>query len=50
MHIPTVDDCNLEERGELFEVELRRTRELNRRIRLTTTSAVVNITDNDGAN
>ena len=46
MSISTVDDCHVEENEE-FEVELRRTANLDSRIRLSTESAFVHIIDND---
>ena len=45
--ILTVDDCNLEAREEVFKVELKRPKALDRRIRHNTTAASVAIRDND---
>ena len=46
VNITINDDCVVEESGEVFSVHLRRTLGLDRRIRLSSESAVVNITDN----
>ena len=44
--IPIIDDCVVEDNGEMFNVYLRRSPGLDHRIRLSSESAVVNITDN----
>ena len=46
MDIPITDDCVVEEEGEMFNIHLRRPQGLDYRIRLSSESAVVNITDN----
>ena len=48
--IPITDDCVVEEDGEVFNVHLRRPPSLDYRIRLSSESTVVNITDDDGRN
>ena len=46
VNISITDDCVVEENGEVFNVHLRRTQGLDYRIRLSSESAVINITDN----
>ena len=48
MTVQINDDCILEVSGEVFNVHLRRTEGLDPRIKLSSESAVVNITDEDG--
>ena len=50
MDIPIINDCVVEESGEVFNVHLRRSLGLNYRIRLSSESTVVNITDNGNRN
>ena len=46
MDIPIIEDCVVEENGEVFNIDLRRPQGLDYRIRLSSKSTVVNITDN----
>ena len=50
MNISITDDCIVEESEEMFSVHLTSVPDQNRRIRVSSESAVITISDNDGSN